>query len=135
MILTRENQLQNTPDRYLLSGYLDSFGAEKAELVGSLATTAAVQWEECELSPQEARATLEAFKQCLEMSQAGQVTEAAQEALDIVASMYNISNNAGLAKWLLQCCRKVSGDKELQALLRHFEASVRQYAVIIALKS
>ena len=136
--LDRSDLLRLTPSEYLEQGYRDHLGGLRPELQGTFATAAAVQLEEAETSPQELGATLEALRQVLPWHDGPapeRLQDAVTEALGLVSSLYQQENNKGIVEWLGQCVERVKTPADIDAFLDHFTAVVRQYAVIIAVRT
>jgi hypothetical protein len=132
----RRTLLALTPEKYLAGGYLDEHKKPRAELRGVFATAASTQLEATETSPQELGATLDALAMVLPLHTGAahaRCAEACDEALTTVASMYDKDSNPGIAAWLGACAAAVKTEDDIAALLDHFRAVVRQYAVIAAI--
>lgn len=134
----REALLGLTPAAYLRDGFLDADGKPRHELTGIWATAACVQIEEEEASPQEVAATFEALRYALPLhrgSPAEKFRAAWREALETVAAMYDIRNNQGVVDWLEACGEFVQTEADIEAFVAHFQAVMRQYAVIVGVKT
>src|SRR5437016_4407128 len=117
-VLTRADLLALKPGAYLQGGFVDGTGALRPELRGLTPFAVATQLEQGEVSPQEVAFTLEALRQVLP-SHTGTAGErlkgAVRQALDLVAGMLGIFNNAALETWLSQCVPFVKTDQDLAA--------------------
>jgi hypothetical protein len=134
--LDRKTLLALTPAIYLAGGFRDAAGRPLPELRSTFATAAATQLEDAEASPQELGATVDALKVVLPLHQgaaADRIAGASAEALYTVASMLEKDNNPGIARFLTACAERARSDEDIDALLLHAEAVVRQYALITAL--
>jgi hypothetical protein len=132
----RKTLLALTPEKYLAGGYRDEHGEPRAELRGLFATAASTQLEASLTSPQELAATLDALAMVLPLHEGdahARCAEACDEALSTVASMYDKDSNPGIAAWLGACAGAVESEDDIAALLDHFRAVVRQYAILTAL--
>lgn len=135
---TREEMLELTPSRYLAGGYLDINGKPLWGLETTFATAVATQFLDAELSPQELSFTYEALKQTLELhagAPAARLRAATDEALDVVRGMIRQPNNLRLTKWIHECIAAVKSASDHEAFLVHFMAVLRQYSVVVALRS
>lgn len=134
----RSALLALTPVKYLHNGFRDETGEIWPDLLGVFATAVATQLEAAEVSLQELAATLEAFRQVLplyEGTSAEKFSAVGDEALETVSMMYRQPNNRGIVKWLEQCYSAVKTEEDITAFLKHFLAVVRQYSIIISLKT
>ena len=132
----RKTLLALTPEKYLAGGYRDEHGKPRGELRGVFATAASTQLEAGEASPEELGATLDALAMVLPLHEGDaprRCAGACDEALTTVASMLDKENNPAIAAWLGACAAAVKSEDDVAALLDHFRAVVRQYAVITAL--
>ncbi len=133
----RDTLLRMTPAEYLREGYLDAEGKPRHALVGIWATAVCTQLEAAEASPQEVAATFEAFRQALPLHKGeakSRFHDTRMDAIETVASMYRLTNNEGLLEWFEACEAAIRSDGDIDAFVSHFQAIVRQYAVIVALK-
>jgi hypothetical protein len=132
---TRDELLQLTAARYLASGFADRRGKPLEALQTTFATASATQFLAAELSPQELAFTYEALKQTLPLhagSPPARSKAAVDEALEIVRAMIRQPNHPRLEQWLRECSQAVKKEADLEALLGHFMAVLRQYTVIAA---
>jgi hypothetical protein len=134
--MTREEMLALTPDHYLASGFLDPSGAPRQDLLTDDAVAAATQLHAAEVSPQEFAYLLETLRQILPLH-AGtprrRIAGALDEAIETVGRMIRQPNNEGLVGWALACAMMVRRAEDIDALLRHMQAVLRQYAVLATL--
>lgn len=136
---TRADLLALTPERYLADGFLDGAGRPRPELRSDWATAASTQLlVGAELSPQEFAFTYEALNLALaRQTEDGPPLERAvaalDEALEVVGRMIRQPTNEGLEEWLEACVAHVSRAGDLDALLEHVQATMRQYAMFAAL--
>lgn len=134
---TREDMLEQTPDRYLADGFLDGSGQVRPELLGEYAMAAAVQLLEAELSPQELAFTLEAMKYTLPMAEGEpppvQAMEALLEALTTVGRMIRQPNNEGLVRWSRDCAAHVRQAADIPAWLAHMGAVLKRLGLLASL--
>jgi hypothetical protein len=134
----RETLLKLTPDQYLRDGFLGPDGKPRGELRGLWASAVCTQLEKRKASPQEVCATFEAFRQELPLHEGTPQERFYRTRLDAqetVASMYNLTNNQGILEWLEACDEFINTEEDLAAFVEHFQAVMRQYSVIIKLKS
>ncbi|HEX5328066.1 MAG TPA: hypothetical protein VFW75_15475 [Acetobacteraceae bacterium] len=134
--MSREELLALTPDRYLSMGFLDRSGQPRPELLTETATAAATQLRAAELAPQEFAYTLEALRQLLPLQDGTpreRITTALEEALATVGRMIRQPNNEGLVKWARDCAAQVTRTEDVDALLAHMQAVLRQYSVLATL--
>jgi hypothetical protein len=132
---SRAELLALTPARYLADGFFDGEGKPRRELRAEYATAAATQFKAAELAPQELAFTNEALKQTLEMQDdrsANGFKDSLTEALATVEHMIQQPNNRGLVTWLQECAAAVKRPADIDALLAHLLAVLRQYTVIAA---
>jgi hypothetical protein len=138
--LTQAEMLQLTPLKYLKAGYRGASEKIRPELLSTYATAACAQLEATKTSPQELGTTREALRQVLpwhkEPTPAPQrMAEALEEALSVAASLLGKENNPGIVKWTTQCAGAVRTKEDIDAFLTHFNAVVRQYAVIVSIRT
>lgn len=134
----RDTLLKLTPSEYLRDGFLGEDGKPRHELKGLWATAVCTQLEKRKASPQEVCATYEAFRQALPLH-GGTPKEhyyrTRLDAQETVAAMYEITNNQGILEWLEACEERIESEDDLAAFMDHFQAVMRQYAIIIKLKT
>lgn len=138
--LTRAEMLELTPLEYLKAGYRGAGGKIRPELLSTYATAACTQLEATKTSPQELSTTRESLRQILPWHKepvpaTQRMAEALEEALSTTASLLGKKNNPGIVKWTTQCAGAVRTTEDIDAFLAHFAAVVRQYAVIIRVKT
>ena len=127
--------LSLTPGRYLKDGFLDDKGMPNPSLQTGYATAAATQLLAAGLSPQEFSFTYEALRQSLALQEGPapkQARAALDEALETVRGMIRQTNNPGLTKWIIECVAAVTKMADIDALLLHCLAVLRQYSIIAA---
>ena len=104
---TRDLMLRLTPEVYLARGYLDASGSLRRLLKGEVATAAAMQLMQAELSPQEFGLTVEGLRQLLPLHDEPTAPErlhaTLQEAVEVVARIIQQPNNGGLVQWISAC--------------------------------
>ncbi len=130
--------LRLTPSEYLKEGYRDKNGRPWPELKNTFATAVAAQLGATETSPQELAGTLEAICQVLPWHRGSaneRFRESSMEALEIVSSMHQQTNNRGIVNWLDQCAFAVREPEDIDAFLDHFAAIVRQYTVLVGIRT
>ena len=137
--IDRAAYLRLTPSEYLKQGYCDPSGRPNRELFSTYATAACVQLEAAETSPQELSGTFEAIRQVLPWHNnpdpRQRLRDAVDEALQVASAMYNQPNNPGIVSWLENCADFVRTDRDIDAFLAHFNAVLRQYTVIIGVRT
>ena len=133
----KDELLALTPARYLAGGFTDPAGRPRPELRSTYATAAATQLLRAELAPQELAFTFEALRQLLPLHGEGpaprRVAEALEEALSTVARMIRQPNNQGLVTWSRDCAASIKKVADIEVLLDHMHAVLRQYAVLASL--
>jgi hypothetical protein len=132
---SRTELLELTPAKYLADGFVDAAGKPRAELQTSFATAASTQLLDAELSPQELAFTYEALRQSLAVQEGPapkRIQAALEEGLETVRGMIRQPNNPGLVKWLNECVAAVKAPADIDALLAHMLAVLRQYTAIVA---
>lgn len=132
---SRAESLALTPARYLKDGFVDGKGKPNPGLQTGYATAAATQLLAAELSPQELAFTYEALKQTLAMQEGAapkRIRAALDEALETVRGMIRQANNPGFTKWINECAALVKKPADIDALLIHCLAVLRQYTAIVA---
>lgn len=132
---SRQELLALTPARYLANGWVTPDGSPLAYLAGVCALAAAAQLEAARVAPQEVGTTYEAFRRVLPYyaeDPVGRLPMAAQEALELVASLLGQTNNPGLLAWLEPCVLAVKSENDLRAFMLHLNAVRQQYAALIA---
>jgi hypothetical protein len=130
--------LRLTPSEYLKDGYRDKTGRPWPELQNTFATAVATQLGTTETSPQELAGTLEALRQVLPWHSGPsneRFREACMEALEIVSSLYQQTNNRGIVNWLDRCTFAVREPEDIDAFIDHFVAVVRQYTVLVGIRT
>ncbi len=135
--LTREELLELSPSIYLADGFVGPDGVPRRELLSEYATAAATQLLAAELSPQEFSFTHEALRQSLALHKgaaSARMRAALDETLETVCGMIRQPNNAGLTKWLNECAAAVKTPADINALLQHCQAVLRQYSLIVTLR-
>jgi hypothetical protein len=138
--LTHAELLELTPLEYLKAGYRGADGKIRPELLSTYATAACTQLEAAQASPQELSTTRESLRQVLPwhkepVSATQRMAEALEEALSTTASLLGKENNPGIFEWTNRCAGAVRTKEDIDAFLAHFQAVVRQYAVIIGVKT
>jgi hypothetical protein len=133
---TRDLMLRLTPEVYLARGYLDASGSLRRLLKGEVATAAAMQLMQAELSPQEFGLTVEGLRQLLPLHDEPTAPErlhaTLQEAVEVVARIIQQPNNGGLVQWISACATAVTNEAELRGFMEHLDAVNRHYAVLVA---
>ncbi len=135
---TQTELLNLTPARYLKDGFVGDDGKPVPGLQTGYATAAATQLLAAELSPQEFSFTYEALRQSLALHEGAapaRIRAALDEALETVRGMIRQPNNPGLTKWINECVAEVKTPADIDALLLHCLAVLRQYSVIVASRS
>jgi len=132
--------LRMTPPVYLKNGFLDQRGQPAAGISGVWATAAATRFEEAETPAQEVAGTFECMRQVLPWHErtedpAVRITEAAEEALETAARLYEKDNDAALVRWLDECVARVRSARDIELFMKHFEAVALQYSLIAGLKA
>lgn len=134
---SRAELLTLKPERYLADGFLDGAGRPRRELQSDFATAAATQLLGAQLAPQEFSFTNEALRLAIQQQDRKDPLErtvaALDEALEVVGRMIRQPNNEGLEEWLEACAAHVSKPADIEALLEHVQATMRQYAMFASL--
>lgn len=140
MNITRDELAQLRPLTHLRGyGCLDESGEPRKDLTGTFATAACITFENGELAPQELATVYEAIKQCLEASNekdpAERFRQAVDHALDVCAELLNKEINDSLVDWIYEWFPLIESATCIDAFLKHMNAVVKQYAVVMGLKS
>ena len=133
---TRAVFLALTPDTYLRDGFRED-GHLSTKLIGEYATAAAVQLQEAEVAPQEFAFLFEALRQVLPRHQGAardRLQRAVAEASETVRAIIGQANNRGLLAWLDACAAHVTSETDLEDLIAHVQAVLRQYTVFTAIR-
>ena len=138
--LTLAELLALTPLEYLKAGYRGANGQIRPELLSTCGTAASTQLAATGTSPQELSTTRESLRQVLPwhkepMPAAQRLAEALEEALSTAASLLGKKNNPGIVKWTAECAGAARTADDIDFFMAHFTAVVRQYAVIIRMKT
>ena len=132
---TRQQWLQLRPETYLADGWLDAQGRLIPDFTGDYATAAATQLMAAECSPQELALTYEGIRQLLPVHEGpprDRLFAAFEETLLVVARAIRQPNNGGLVDWISDCAAIVETQAELEGFMRHIQAVMRLYAIMVA---
>jgi hypothetical protein len=131
---SRKDLLALTPGKYLAKGFTDAKGKPKPELQTDYATAAATQLLAGKVSAQELAFVYEALRQTLPLHKGSppeKIQPALEEALEIVRGMIQQPNNPALVKWIGACAAAVKRPQDINALVDHIQAALRQYTAIL----
>lgn len=134
--MSREEMLRLGPEKYLRGGFTDPSGKERPGLRGIYATAIATQLREGELSPQEAKTVLEAYKQTLPLHSGDPLQRAhsaLEEAFELSGGLLQKQTNLRLMRWARGAVAYVSRDSDIDAFVNHFAAVVRQYGILVGM--
>jgi hypothetical protein len=135
-VITKDQYLSMTPDRYLAQGFRDGTNKPRPELTSIWATAGATQLED--VPPRQLGTVVAALREVLPLHEgtpAERYHTGCEEAMEVAQGVLLAPVHPKLSQWLASFAPMLRSNSDLDDLLTHVTAVARQHAMFEGMRN